>query len=94
MFTEYSVLLVLHKDLGNDSFSSKFSYNHFRMAWYGYTQLLDIDLKKGFLCNICEKHPQRVIMDATTLSFRKDFDPWCNFLTDSKKKEIASKGKR
>lgn len=95
MFTEYSVLVKTHEDLGNHTFSSQFLYNHFRMAWYGFIQLLDVKLDQGFVCNICGSNPKRVIMDATTLSFRKDFDPWKNFLSDSIKNESAKlKGKR
>ena len=33
-------------------------------------------------------------MDATSLSFRKDYDPWKNFLSDSIKNESKLKEKR
>lgn len=94
MFTEYSVLVKTHEDLGDHSFSSKFTYNHFRMSWYGFVQLLDIQLNEGFVCTICGTNPTRVIMDATSLSFRNDFDPWKSFLGDSIKNGSKTKGKR
>ena len=91
MFTEYTILCTTQEDLGNHSFSSKFSYNHFR---YAFAQLLDIDLCEGFTCTTCGDHPGTVIMDATTLSFRKDFDPWNNFLRSSIKSETKIKRQR
>lgn len=94
IFTEYSILVKTHEDLGNYEFSSKFTYNHYRMAWYAFTQLLDVDLQQGFVCNICGDNPRRVIMDATSLSFRKDFDPWKNFLAEPTKTETKLKEKR
>ena len=94
MFTEYSILVKTHEDLGNYDFSSQFTYNHFRMAWYAFIQLLDIDFNQSFMCNICGCDPKRVIMDATSLSFRKDYDPWKNFLSDSIKNESKLKEKR
>lgn len=94
MFTEYTILCKTQEDLGNEEFSSTFSYNHFRMAWYAFAQLLDIDLSEGFMCTICGDHPGTVIMDATTLSFRKDFDPWKKFLCSSMKSETKIKRQR
>ena len=32
-------------------------------------------MKSGFKCPICKDSPCEVVMDATSLSFRKDFDP-------------------
>ena len=94
MFTEYTVLRAMQEDRGNSSFASNFSYNHFRMAWYGFLQLLDIDLCEGFMCTTCGDHPDIVIMDATSLSFRKDFDPWKNLLNYSVKNETRIKQQR
>ncbi len=57
MFTEYTILCKTQEDLGNEDFSTKFSYNHFRMAWYAFARLLDIDLSEGFMCTTCGDHP-------------------------------------
>ena len=50
------------------------SYNNFRMAWYSYLALLDIDYNEGFRCIHCKSNPKIVIMDATSLAFRKEMD--------------------
>jgi hypothetical protein len=64
------------------------------MAWYAFARLLDIDLSEGFICTTCGDHPSVVIMDATTLSFRKDFNPWKNFLKSYRKDETKIKRQR
>ena len=74
-YTEYSTMVKIHEDLGNKLFSKIFSYNHYRLAWHAFLHLLDIDMQSGFMCPICEDCPSEVVMDATSLSFRKDFDP-------------------
>ena len=58
------------------------TYNKFKDAWYGYLSLLDIDIDSGFACDICEDRPDILIMDATSLSFRKEFAHWRSFLND------------
>lgn len=72
--TEYTVLVKAHEDAGNSAVADTVHYNHFRSAWYAYLSLLDIDFDGGFQCAICGTHPQAIIMDATALAFRKDFD--------------------
>ena len=78
MYTDYCVLKELHNQLGNDL--SIFSYNHFRISWYTFLSLLDIDYDCGFKCTECGDHPTTLIMDATSLAFRKELDSWHNFL--------------
>ena len=69
IYTEYSTLQTLH--LGNKQFSNIFSYNQYRLAWYSFLHLLDVDMKSGFMCPLCKDSPRVVLMDATSLSFRK-----------------------
>ena len=82
MYTEYSVLKELHHHLGND-LGSRFTYNHFRLSWYNYLNLLDIDYESGFRCHICGDLPTTLIMDGTSLAFRKELDTWGRFLNAS-----------
>lgn len=65
-----------HEDAGNSTFADTVHYKHFRAAWYAYLSLLDIDFSSGFQCTTCGPYPQTIIMDATSLSFRKDLDFW------------------
>lgn len=74
IYTEYSTLCKFHEDLGSKQFSYSFSYNQYRLAWYSFLHLLDIDMESGFMCPLCKDSPSAVVMDATSLSFRKDFD--------------------
>eukprot|EP00794_Sanderia_malayensis_P016469 gene16469-18106_t len=59
-----------------------FTYNKFKNFWYCYLSLLDIDIAKGFQCEICKEQPSSLIMDATSLSFRKELSLWKSFLQD------------
>lgn len=76
IFTEYSVLREMHYDSGNTMFSSLISYHHYRTAWYAFLHLLQIDYHSGFMCQSCGAQPEVVIMDATSLAFRKELDSW------------------
>ena len=67
MYTEYTTFKEAHKDAGNNIISDIFSYNHYRHSWYS---LLDLEI--GFMCPKCERLPQVVIMDATSLAFQRD----------------------
>ena len=42
--------------------------------------LLDIDLSEGFRCEQCGSRPNTVIMDGTSVSFRKALDSWGSLL--------------
>ena len=66
----------MHNDAGNDAFSSMISYNHFRLAWYAFLKLLEIEYESEFKCHECGNQPEIVIMDATSLGFRKELDLW------------------
>ena len=62
-----------------------FSYNKFKDVWYSYLELLDIDIDQGFSCEICKNAPDIVLMDATSLSFRKELTHWRSFLVKVEK---------
>ena len=61
-------------------FNDNFSYNYFRVSWYSYIKLLDIDYESGFTCQECGKYPKTIIMDGTSVSFRKELDTWQTIL--------------
>lgn len=88
IFTEYSILKMLHQDAGS-RLPDLLTYNHFRMAWYNYLSRLNIDYTEGFRCNDCGNSPVIVIMDATTLSFRKELDSR-HFLPEMKAQPLLS----
>lgn len=62
----------MHKDAGGD-LPKVFSYNNFRTSWYAFLSLLNIDMPNGFICTECGAEPQIILMDATSLGFRKEF---------------------
>lgn len=75
MYTEYSVLSKAHEDAGNKDFKL-FTYNHFRSSWYSFLNILDIDMDEGFICEQCGAQSDIVLMDATSLAFRRDLQSW------------------
>ena len=80
------------KDAGVPDFDKLVSYNHFRIAWYLFLELIcaDINFSDGFLCSHCGSYPSVLIMDATSLAFRRDLDFWSeNLLTKSDKSTIG-----
>ena len=84
MYTEYTILKMMHADAGSSTLPRLLKYNHFRMAWYSYLGLLNINYSEGFTCTHCGSAPEALIMDATTLSFRKELDMQNLFLPQSK----------
>ena len=94
MFTEYCILEKLHEDVGDVPLNTTFAYNHFRLSWYAYLNLLDIDFSNGFCCKVCGSTPDLIIMDATSLSFRRALDSWSNvFQLDDTKPRTKRKGR-
>ena len=86
------------KDAGVPDLEKLVSYNHFRLAWYLFLELIcaDINFSDGFLCSHCGTYPSVLIMDATSLAFRRDLDFWSGIpLTkiDLPKKGIIPKGR-
>ena len=49
------------------------NYDNWRVGWYAYMNLLDIDYSGGFCCEMCGSEPQIVVCDATTLGFQRKF---------------------
>eukprot|EP00794_Sanderia_malayensis_P004345 gene4345-4924_t len=83
MFTYYTVYCTDMTEMGFNI--SQFSYNKFKDTWYAFLGLLDINFQNGFSCNICQDHPRMCIMDATSLSFRKEMVmAWNCFLARNK----------
>lgn len=91
IYTQYSVLKEMQLSLGNLSFPTTITYNHFRMAWYCYMKQLDVDYSNGFCCPKCGNKPQAVVMDATSLAFRKELDSWKLVLQAPKSKERSGR---
>ena len=94
MFTEYTVLKKIQEDSGSHFFSSLFTYNHFRFSWYNYLSLLDIDYGDGFKCTIWGDQPETVIMDATSLAFRREADSWHEALFQQQQVSEKKSGSR
>lgn len=76
IFTEYSVLKKTFSDSGFPDFFEKMSYQDFKEAWYAFMDLLDIDFDHSFHCPDCGPDPDTVIMDATSVAFRKELLSW------------------
>ena len=64
IFTEYAILKLMISDCGV-VLPALLTYNKFRMAWYSYLALLDINYAEGFKCSHCSSTPKILIMDAT-----------------------------
>eukprot|EP00794_Sanderia_malayensis_P003058 gene3058-3521_t len=81
----YVFHMIYIREKSGDGYSEHvkdFTYNKFKNSWYCYLSLLDIDIDKGFQCEICKEQPSLLIMDATSLSFRKELSHWKSFLQD------------
>ena len=76
MYTEYTVLEKTLGELNDKPVQHYFKYHHFKSACYSFISLLDIDLSSGFQCKSCGTSPSTVIMDATSISFRKALASW------------------
>jgi hypothetical protein len=80
IFTEYSILRKTFVDCGYQDFSEKISYQDFKEAWYAFLDLLDIDYMSTFHCPDCGPDcgpdPDTVVMDATSVAFRKELLSW------------------
>lgn len=73
MYSFYNVWQQHQKDGGNDNFSQIFPIALFRQSWYSFMKLLDIDYGSSFRCSDCGDHPNTLLFDGTSLSFRKAF---------------------
>ena len=88
MYTEYCVLIKQHEDAGEVSFKDTVHYDHFRRAWYAFLAHLDIDYSKGFQCKECGSNPHTIVMDATSLSFRRELGFFPSLIVDTPKDRI------
>lgn len=94
MHTEYTILNAIHCDAAEQSLhAAGFQYHHFRMGWYSFITLLDIDFSEGFYCEQCGSSPNAVIMDGTAVSFRKALDSWSSLQLDSTTESKARPGR-
>ncbi|XP_069109578.1 uncharacterized protein [Argopecten irradians] len=71
--------LKIQMEEGNGELSKTFLYRHFRLSWYNFVDLLDIDINSGFSCSECGPTPEMVLFDATTLGHRKIYQNWYSF---------------
>lgn len=76
LYTEFQVLKEYMTDHGDRHFSQNLSYAKFKWAWYSFIELLDIAFDEGFFCPDCGDNPDSLIMDATSVSFRKELASW------------------
>ena len=91
------VLMMLdsHKWCGHMEFPFVMSATDFRWAWYSFFNLVrsSINFQEGFNCPDCGPHPDKVIMDATTMAHWKSFATWIYFLnqeSEAGKKDLVS----
>ncbi|XP_065064713.1 uncharacterized protein LOC135690945 [Rhopilema esculentum] len=82
IYVFHTIYVREKRDEGLSCEISTFSYNKFKDAWYSYLELLDIDIDQGFGCEICKNASDIVLMDATSLSFRKELTHWRSFLVE------------
>ena len=69
----YKVLTKNQADAGNDVFPTLVNYGNWRLAWYAFLSLLDINFKDGFTCEHCGCEPRTIVCDATNLGFQRKF---------------------
>lgn len=65
-------------DSGFVNIGDKMGYQDFKEAWYAFLNLLDIDYQGCFECPGCGPDPDTVVMDATSVAFRKEMISWKN----------------
>ena len=49
------------------------NYQQWRLSWYAFLELLDIDYSSGFRCVQCGQYPNVLSCDATTLAFKREY---------------------
>ena len=49
------------------------NYQQWRLTWYSFLGLLDIDYASSFQCEECGSYPKVLLCDATTLGFRRQY---------------------
>ena len=81
IYTEYSVLKKNFCDSGFSCIGDQMSYADFKDAWYAFLNLLAIDYETSFECPGCGPAPETVVMDATSVAFRKEMIEWKSFFS-------------
>ncbi|XP_065067450.1 uncharacterized protein LOC135693013 isoform X1 [Rhopilema esculentum] len=49
------------------------TYDQWRMAWYSFIRLLDVDFISRFSCSKCGQYPPIILCDATSLGYRRKY---------------------
>lgn len=79
-------------DAGYPDFPDKMSYSDFKESWYAFLDLLDLNYCSSFSCPQCGPAPETVVIDATSVAFRKELLSWKNiFSTDRNHTELYDK---
>ena len=60
----YKVLTKNQADAGNDVFPTLVNYGNWRLAWYAFLSLLDINFKDGFTCEHCGCEPRTIVCEC------------------------------
>eukprot|EP00112_Aurelia_sp_Birch-Aquarium-sp1_P011847 Seg249.10 transcript_id=Seg249.10/GoldUCD/mRNA.D3Y31 product="hypothetical protein" protein_id=Seg249.10/GoldUCD/D3Y31 len=69
----YSIWSAHQMDNDNEDFCKRLKYNHWRMSWYGYMSLLNIDFGAGWqTCLECGDSPDAIVCDGTSLGSRRN----------------------
>ena len=76
MHTFHLVLCDVLKDYGYNDIATVFPYEKFKLAWYSFLKLLDIDMSTGFICSTCRDEPDIVVCDGTSLAFQRRMWTW------------------
>ena len=75
--------MTMYYQLASNQEQSIINYQQWRMAWYSFLELLDIDYKDGYRCSICGDFPNIVSCDATTLAFKREYVRTLNVSNDT-----------
>ncbi|KAI8516536.1 hypothetical protein Bbelb_051170 [Branchiostoma belcheri] len=82
------------RDAGFIDFHTRLTYNKFRLTWYSFLNILNINYDSGVQCPECGPEPKLVICDGTALSFRRELRPWDHMLQqDAKDGEVQNSGR-
>ena len=69
----FKILFWQHIQDGDGTYNM--NYRQFRSSWMSFLNLMDIDYKDGFMCQICGNNPGVVVMDAIVMGLQKSMMP-------------------